>query len=58
MFSRHVDLLKVDKTEVKDFEVEFGGMDYGFQINGILGMDFLIQAKAIIDLDKLTLGFS
>lgn len=32
-------------------------MDYGFQIGGILGMGFLRAAKAVIDLDRLTIGF-
>ncbi len=28
-------------------------MDYGFEINGIIGMDFLKKVGAIIDLDKM-----
>lgn len=32
-------------------------MDYGFEIGGILGMDFLRTAGAIIDLDALTIDF-
>jgi len=30
-------------------------MDYGFDIAGIIGMDFLIQTAAIIDLKNLTI---
>ena len=33
------------------------GMDYGFEINGIAGMDFLTQAKAIINLSTLEIQF-
>lgn len=29
-------------------------MDYGFDINGILGMDFLKKVGAIINLDEMT----
>jgi len=36
------------KCCLHNFEVEIGGMD--FEINGILGMDFLIRAKAIINI--------
>jgi len=32
-------------------------MDYGFEINGILGMDFLLQTGAIINLRDLSLDF-
>lgn len=33
-------------------------MDYGFDINGILGTDFLIASNAIIDMNKLILTCS
>ena len=32
-------------------------MDYGFEINGILGMEFLRSAKAIINLQTCQLDF-
>ncbi len=38
-------------------EIEVGGMDYGFEINGILGMDFLLKTGASIDLQALELRF-
>lgn len=36
-----------------DFTVESGAMDYGFELDGIIGLDLLQQMKAIINLDKL-----
>jgi hypothetical protein len=33
-------------------------MDYGFEINGVLGMDFLVRTGAVIDLQELELRFS
>jgi hypothetical protein len=53
-----VDFIQVDEWKLADFEIEIGGMDYGFEINGILGMDFLTASEAIIDLEKLELRFS
>ena len=50
VFSRRVDDLKLSECSINDFEVQIGGMDYGFEINGIVGMDFLLQARAIINL--------
>jgi len=35
VFSRRIDRLQLGDREVVDFEVEIGGMDYGFEINGI-----------------------
>lgn len=58
----HVFLRRVDRFEVGDhglngFDVEIGEMDYGFELGGIIGMDFLQAARAIIDLGNLTITF-
>jgi hypothetical protein len=58
VFSRQVDYLQLGERRLTDFEIEVGGMDYGFAINGILGMDFLTNARAIIDLGILTIQFT
>ncbi len=57
VFTRKIDELKVGGFVIKKFEVEVGGMDYGFNIQGILGMDFLTSAKANINLKKLEIEF-
>ncbi len=36
-----------------DFQVEIAAMDYGFEMDGIIGLDFLLRAKAKIDLERL-----
>ncbi|MCP4256208.1 MAG: hypothetical protein GY774_01620 [Planctomycetes bacterium] len=53
VFTKRVDCLAVGELQVNDFQIEVGAMDYGFDIDGIIGMDFLIQVGAIIDLAKL-----
>jgi predicted aspartyl protease len=58
VFGRQVDFLEVDNRRLSDFRIEVGGMDYGFEINGILGMDFLTQAGAIINLRELCIEFA
>jgi predicted aspartyl protease len=58
VFTRKIDELKVETFTIKQFEIEIGGMDYGFDIQGILGMDFLISAGAKIDLEKMEIAFS
>ena len=57
VFTRRVERLQIGGLSVLDFEVEVGGMDYGFEINGILGMDFLMKAEVIINLRDLSLEF-
>jgi hypothetical protein len=58
VFARRVDFIQVGERRLADFEIEVGGMDYGFEINGILGMNFLVASEAVIDLKKLELRFS
>lgn len=57
VFSRQVDYLQVGVRRLDSFEIEVGGMDYGFEIHGILGMDFLHQAGAILDLGAMNMQF-
>jgi len=58
VFSRRLDRLQTSYQAVEQFEVEVGGMDYGFAINGILGMDYLLRTGAIINLATLQLDFA
>ena len=53
VFSRKVDCLSVGEFAVEHFEVEIGAMEYGIAIDGIVGLDFLTQTKAIINFDRL-----
>jgi len=58
VFTRRVERFSIGAHGLDDFEVEIGEMDYGFQIGGILGMDFLCSAAAVIDLGHLTIDFA
>jgi len=57
VFSRRVDRLQIGPRAIEQFEIEVGGIDAAFDINGILGLDFLLQTGAIIDLGSLQLDF-
>jgi predicted aspartyl protease len=58
VFSRTIDNVEVGGRQLAQFEIEIAGMDYGFAINGILGMDFLTRTGAIIDLAKMQIEFT
>ena len=58
VFTRRLDSLQVGEHRLTNFEIEVGGMDYGFEMHGILGMDFLTQAGAIINLREMTIAFA
>lgn len=53
VYKKNIDKIKLDDIEIENFEAEIGVMDYGFEINGIIGIDFLTRIKAVIDLDKM-----
>ena len=54
VFSKTIDRLSLGDLSVVDFEIEVGAMDYGFhfELEGIVGMDFLGTVGAVIDLRR------
>lgn len=53
VFSKRLEGVALGDMELRDFEVQIGAMNYGFPIQGIIGMDFLLQFQAVIDLGRL-----
>jgi hypothetical protein len=53
VYSKRVNRLAVDDLSVDDFEIQVGALGYGFPLDGIIGMDFLLATRAVIDLDSL-----
>ena len=57
VFTKKIDSIKIADAEIRDFILEVGAMNYGFDLDGIIGLDYLQKIKAIINLDKLTIDF-
>ena len=57
VFTRRMERVTVGDRQLDDYEIEVGGMDYGFGINGILGVDFLCRAGAVLNLRDFTLEY-
>lgn len=55
VYKKYVDSIEIGELKLKNFKVEIGVMDYGFDINGIVGMDFLKKVGAIISLNEMTI---
>lgn len=53
VYKKNIDGINLGGLEIRDFIIEIGVMDYGFEINGIIGMDFMKSIGAIIDLNKM-----
>lgn len=55
VYAKNLDLIMVGEVLIEDFQVEIGSMDYGMEIEGILGFNFLKQAGAVIDVRTMEL---
>lgn len=55
VYSKTVDSIIIGNMETKNFSLEIGAMNYGFELDGIIGLDLLQQIKAVININKLTL---
>jgi predicted aspartyl protease len=55
VYSKTVDSVRIGDMQTENFGLEIGAMNYGFDLDGIIGLDLLQQLKAIIYLDELTL---
>ncbi|WP_145333766.1 retropepsin-like aspartic protease [Paenibacillus xylanexedens] len=53
VYTKSLDSIDVDGTVVEDFEIEIGSMDYGLEIDGILGFNFMKQTGAVINLNSM-----
>jgi hypothetical protein len=55
VIEKQIETLAVGNLIISPFTIQLGAVDYGFAINGIMGMDFLLTAGAVIDLHTLTI---
>ncbi len=55
VYEKNVEVIKLDTAILKNIKVDVGAMQYGFEIDAIIGMDVLGQAKAVLDLGEMIL---
>lgn len=55
VFTKVVDRLAAGEVVVDEVLIEVGALGYGFPADGILGLDYLLRAGAVLDLDRLEL---
>jgi hypothetical protein len=56
VYSKQFDFVKAGEVSLESFEVEIGEMNYGMEIDGILGFDFIQSAGLVIDSRELTVA--
>lgn len=53
VIEKQIDSLQVGTLIASPIKIQMGAMDYGMPMDGILGADFLLQTRAIIDFSTL-----
>lgn len=53
VFIKTIEELSLGGLNLNQFKCEIGAMDYGIEMDGIIGLDFLKEVGAIIDLEKM-----
>ena len=53
VFEKRIAKITLGEMRCMDFAIQIGDMDYGFPLDGIIGMDFLTQVGAQVDLANL-----
>jgi len=48
IFLKQIDSIDLNGLHITNFIVNIGVMDYSLEINGIIGMDFLLKVKGIM----------
>jgi hypothetical protein len=55
VFEKIIDIIEVGDLKLENFPIEIGQVNYGFNIQGILGVNFLKETNATINFEKLKL---
>lgn len=53
VYKKDIDSIALGDLKLNNFKIEVGVMDYGFEINGILGMNFMKKVGAIVNLAEM-----
>jgi hypothetical protein len=53
VIEKQIDNITVGELTAARFVIQMGALDYGLPMDGILGLDFLRQVGAIVDLKQL-----
>ncbi|WP_315371550.1 retropepsin-like aspartic protease [Paenibacillus xylanexedens] len=56
VYTKSLDSITVDGTTINEFQVEIGNMDYGLEIDGILGFNFMKQTGVVINANLMELS--
>ncbi|MBE6062579.1 MAG: hypothetical protein E7207_03270 [Clostridium butyricum] len=50
---KRIDNISCEDIKLSDFKIDFGEIDPGEKVNGLLGLDFFRQARIVLNIDDL-----
>lgn len=53
VITKSLERLVLGTFEIREIPIQVGAMEYGFPIQGLLGIDFFVRAAMVIDLNRL-----
>ncbi|RXJ04438.1 hypothetical protein DS745_03365 [Anaerobacillus alkaliphilus] len=57
VYTKNIDQISINnEITIQNFHVELGSMDYGLEIDGIIGFDFMKEVGLIIDLKQFNIS--
>lgn len=54
-FVKNIDKIKIGSKSVNKIDIDFGLIDQNGEINGLIGLDVLVNLGAVINLEKMTI---
>ena len=57
-FIKNINEIKLGSQSINDIEIDFGMIDTRGEINGLIGLDILMNVGAVIDLKNLNIDVS
>ena len=57
ILKKKINCLEIDGVAINDFKISLGEMDYGIELDCILGLDIMNVLGAVIDLKSLKIYF-
>ncbi|UHA75123.1 retropepsin-like aspartic protease [Paenibacillus sp. 481] len=57
VYTKSLDAIHFEDRSIIHFQVEIGRMDYGLEIDGIIGFDFIKAAGLVIDASEMTIRY-
>jgi predicted aspartyl protease len=55
VYEKSINNIQISSISISSFTIQVGDMDYGFEMDGIIGYNFLKTSKANIDLENMIL---